>query len=100
MIPNITLSKALTDPALFGSVFAAPSFWTWRVVGKLIDGLPLIEPREIALFEECTGRAKTGLNLPSQCGVLHCAPIGASIRALVKALFVCCLVPIRSKQAS
>jgi hypothetical protein len=26
------------------------------VVAKLIDGLPLTEPRELALFEQCTGR--------------------------------------------
>jgi hypothetical protein len=54
--PAITLSRALTEPSLFGKVFSAPSFWTWRVVAKLIDGLPLTEPREIALFEQCTGR--------------------------------------------
>lgn len=55
--PAISLSRALTDPELFGNVFAAPSFWTWRVVAKLIDGLPLTEEREIKLFELCTGRA-------------------------------------------
>jgi hypothetical protein len=55
MTPAITLSRALTDPALFGGTFAAPSFWTWRVVAKLIDGLPLTERREIDLFCECTG---------------------------------------------
>jgi hypothetical protein len=54
--PDITLSKALTDPGLFGHVFAAPSFWTWHVIAKLIDGLPLVEQREIDLFEQCTGR--------------------------------------------
>jgi hypothetical protein len=37
-------------------VFASPSFWSWKVIGKLIDGLPLTEPREIELFEQCTGR--------------------------------------------
>jgi hypothetical protein len=36
--------------------FSSPSFWTWKVVAKLIDGIPLIEPREVALYEECTGR--------------------------------------------
>jgi hypothetical protein len=56
MTPLITLSRALTDPALLGGTFRAPSFWTWRVVAKLIDGEPLQEPREIALFKECTGR--------------------------------------------
>jgi hypothetical protein len=25
-----------------------PSFWTWRVVAKLIDGAPLSEPREMS----------------------------------------------------
>jgi hypothetical protein len=58
MTHDITLSRALTDPALFGKTFAAPSFWTWRVVAKLIDGLPLTEPREIELFKECTGRSQ------------------------------------------
>jgi hypothetical protein len=57
MTPAITLSRALTDPGLLGSTFAAPSFWTWRVVAKLIDGLPLTESREVELFEQCIGRS-------------------------------------------
>src|ERR1700737_4408883 len=56
MAPAITLTRSLTDPDLFGKVFASSSFWTWQVVAKLIDGLPLTEPREIELFEQCTGR--------------------------------------------
>lgn len=55
--PAITLSDALTDPALFGKTFGGSSFWTWRVVGKLIDGIPLTEARERQLFFECTGRS-------------------------------------------
>jgi hypothetical protein len=54
--PLITLSRAMTDPDLFGGTFAAPSFWTWRTVAKVIDGIPLTEKREIELFEQCTGR--------------------------------------------
>jgi hypothetical protein len=57
MTPQITLSRALTDPALFGATFRAPSFWTWRAVAKLIDGEPLREPREQELFTACTGRS-------------------------------------------
>jgi hypothetical protein len=56
MTPAITLSRALADPALFGRTFSSPSFWTWRTVAKLIDGIPLTEPREIELFKQCTGR--------------------------------------------
>jgi hypothetical protein len=54
--PAITLSSALTAPQLFGKIFAATSFWTWRTVGKLIDDVPLNERREIELFEQATGR--------------------------------------------
>jgi hypothetical protein len=56
MTPAIALSRALTDPALFGKTFSSPSFWTWRTVAKLIDGIPLTEPREVELFKQCTGR--------------------------------------------
>ena len=58
MTPTITLSKALADPALLGGPFEATTIWTWKVVAKLIDDLPLTEPREIALFRECTGRTQ------------------------------------------
>ena len=49
--PDITLTRALAEPSLFGRTFSAPSFWTWKVVAKLIDGIPLTEPREIELFQ-------------------------------------------------
>ena len=55
MTPDITLSQALSNPSLFGGTFGTPSFWTWRTVAKLIDGLPLTELRERELFEQCTG---------------------------------------------
>jgi len=57
MTPLISLSRALSDPALFGKTFAAPSFWTWRVVAKLIDGITLSEAREIELARQCAGRS-------------------------------------------
>ena len=52
MTPAITLSQALSDPALFGKTFSAPSFWTWRTVAKIIDGEPLRELREVGLFKQ------------------------------------------------
>jgi hypothetical protein len=58
MTPLITLTAAMSDPALFGGVFQAGSFWTWKVVAKLIDGFPLTEAREVELFRECTGRTE------------------------------------------
>jgi hypothetical protein len=54
--PKISLTQAMTSPNLFAHVFAAPSFWPWRTVAKLIDGIPLTEPREIELYQQCTGR--------------------------------------------
>jgi hypothetical protein len=57
--PTVLLSQALIDPKLFGRVFAAPSFWPWRTLAKLIDGLPLTVPRELELFKQCTGLEPT-----------------------------------------
>jgi hypothetical protein len=56
--PKVTLSRALVDPDMLGNVFSAESFWTWRVVAKLLDGIALTEPREIELYQQCTGRTK------------------------------------------
>jgi hypothetical protein len=53
----ISLTAAMRDDALFGTVFNKPSFWPWFVVSKMIDGLPLVEQREIDLFKQCTGRS-------------------------------------------
>jgi hypothetical protein len=58
MTPLITLSRSLTDPALFGRTFSAPSFWPWRTLSKVIDGIALTEPRETQLFMQCTGRTQ------------------------------------------
>jgi len=58
MKPDITLSRALSDTSLLGGPFAGSSFWTWKVIAKLIDGERLREPREIDLFKHCTGRSK------------------------------------------
>ena len=58
MKPRISLTRALSDPNLFGKVFGSPSFWPWKVVAKLIDGIPLTEQREIDLYQQCTGRTK------------------------------------------
>jgi hypothetical protein len=59
---DVTLTQAMTESALFGSTFAAPSFWTWRTVAKLIDGIELTEHREIRLFETCTKRQYSNHN--------------------------------------
>ncbi len=60
MTPDITLTEAMANQSLIGGAYRSSSFWTWKVVAKLIDGLPLTEPREIDLFEQCTGRTYNG----------------------------------------
>jgi hypothetical protein len=45
MKPVVTLTEAMTRPDLFGGTFAGPTFWTWRTVAKLIDGIPLTDGR-------------------------------------------------------
>jgi hypothetical protein len=53
--PLVTLTEAMTNDEMMGRTFGAPSFWTWRVLSKLVDGLPLSEPRERELYEQATG---------------------------------------------
>ena len=70
MRPAISLSGAMVDPNLFGSVFASPTFWPWFTLAKLVDGLPLTE-REASLFRQCTGRSRLPSS-PVQRLVLLC----------------------------
>jgi hypothetical protein len=56
MRPLISLSEALCDTNLLGEPFQAVSFWTWKTVAKLIDGIPLRDENEIELFRQCSGR--------------------------------------------
>jgi hypothetical protein len=54
----ISLYDAMCDASLLGKTFRAPSFWTWKTIAKLIDGIPLTAPREIDLVKECSGRTE------------------------------------------
>ena len=47
--------ECIDDPEVFGRWYGAPSWTAWRVVEKAIFGLP-IEPGELPLFKELTGR--------------------------------------------
>jgi hypothetical protein len=58
MRARIPLTTAMSDPALFGTIFGRPSFWPWFTVAKLIDGIELTEERELELFRKCTGRTR------------------------------------------
>ena len=71
MRPAISLVHAMRDPALLGGPFASPSFWTWFTVAKLIDGEVLTEPREVELFQQCTGRTRMPTG-PARRGVVLC----------------------------
>ena len=75
---DVTLTESMTNPALFGSTFAAPSFWTWRTVAKLIDGIPLTEHREIG----CSSNAPSGSTAHARQPVrrLSCWPAGVPAR--------------------
>jgi hypothetical protein len=58
---SITLAEAMRDFELFGATFAAPTFWPWHALGKVLSGERL-DTREEDLFYQCTGRSR----LPTQ----------------------------------
>ena len=54
--PRITIIQAMTDPELFGRVFAPPQHWQpWVVLLKALFGLPMTEA-EAVIFSKHTGR--------------------------------------------
>ena len=57
MPPLISLTERAYQPGLFRQRVRGARFWTWEGCAKLIDGIQLTEPREIALFELATGRS-------------------------------------------
>ena len=57
--PLVTLTDAIADVDWFGKTFASPSFWTWKCRRWAVDGIPAREPREVELFEPCTGLSLT-----------------------------------------
>jgi hypothetical protein len=50
-----SLHEFMVDPELFGRTFSSETFWAWRTVAKMLDGLPL-EPAELVLWKAITGR--------------------------------------------
>ena len=44
-----SLHAAMLDPDLFGRTFGGPTFEHWRVVAKVLDGLPL-EASELEFY--------------------------------------------------
>jgi hypothetical protein len=53
----ISLAQSMRDPKLLGGPFAAPSFWPWHALARVISGEEL-DAREAELFKRCTGRTK------------------------------------------
>ena len=53
--PPSPSAARLWSPTVGGTFGGDPSPWTWRTDAALLDGLPLVERREIELYEQCTG---------------------------------------------
>lgn len=55
MKPRVPIRQALTDPALLGGSMGGETWYAWRVLLCSMMGEPL-EPDELAIFEQLTGR--------------------------------------------
>jgi hypothetical protein len=51
-----SLHDAMLDPDLFGRTFGGPTFANWRIVAKVLEGLPL-SPEEFEFYRRITGRS-------------------------------------------
>lgn len=54
---SVTIRDAMTDPQLFGDIFAGDSFKAWRALLSGFYGLDLTEDED-AIWQEVTGRAE------------------------------------------
>jgi len=52
----MNIIQTLDDPALFGGMFDAPSWWPWRVFLKALQAIPMDET-EFATYRHHTGRS-------------------------------------------
>lgn len=55
LTPQVSLRRALTDPAIFGSIMGGPSRQAWRAILLAAVGERL-EPDELEIFRRLTGR--------------------------------------------
>jgi hypothetical protein len=94
MIPAISLRRAFSDPKLLGGVLQGPSWRGWRTLLLAIMGEQL-DPADIPLFKELTGRDKP----PSKPVEEFIGVIGRrggksrAISAIVTYIAACCAHP-------
>jgi hypothetical protein len=87
----LTITEAIADPKLFGSLFKDISTWRpWIVFLKALFGLPIEDPGDLELF-----RISTGLNEPPKEKIKECAAIcgrrsGKSFISALVAVFLAC----------
>ncbi len=80
MSAPISILDAMDDPELFGAMFDAPSWRSWRVFLKALYGLSMACD-ELALYRHHTGRQKPPV-IPARYATLVCGRRGGKTRIL------------------
>lgn len=85
----MSILDLMTDPALFGALFADPSWGAWRVLLAALFGLPIPEA-EMEVYQHHTGRTEAPLAAFRECALI-CGRRGGKSRVLALiAIFLAC----------
>lgn len=94
----VTIRDAMTDPALFGDVFGADSFASWRALLAGFYGLPL-EDAEAETFKALTDRSEAPQGAADELWLAVGRRGGKSHVAALLAIYEACLHDHRDKLA-
>ncbi len=86
----MTPVEAMTDPALFGREFGGPTWAAWRVLLRLLFGLPPEGEADLALLRACTGREAWPTSPAREAWIIAGRRAGKSRIAALLAVFLAC----------
>jgi hypothetical protein len=87
----MNILQAIEDPALFNSLFKDISTWRpWIVFLKALFGLPIEDPADMMLFQDCTGLLEPPKERIRECAAICGRRSGKSFISALVAVFLAC----------
>lgn len=87
----MNIIRAIEDQALFAGLFKDPSTWRpWIVFLKALFGLPIEDPTDMKLFQDCTGLSEPPRERIKECAAICGRRSGKSFISALVAVFLAC----------
>ncbi len=87
----MNILQVIEDPALFGGLFKDISTWRpWIVFLKTLFGLPIKDPADMKLFQDCTGLLEPPKERIRECAAICGRRSGKSFISALVAVYLAC----------